>query len=255
MRDFKLSGPAPLQTKDAVACGDLGCVYNHLDWSVFVKLGSGCKANTTSCEVNVQPRPTWTPVYVRQNNNPAILYLLWNSGKPGATITGYVRDKDEQGVENATVTASGGDGGSSPVDATTGYYAINVKAGQYTITPAGGPSTVVPPRFEPASRNLVLQAGDVGRADFTLNGGLKVSLGLSQSSVEADGLTVVKGEIRTTQFGEPDGGVTVVLRPKPEDSSDAAVTSGPAPPSAGPRGPGYGPPAPSRARSGPPSTS
>jgi hypothetical protein len=224
--DFKLSGPAPLQTKDAVACGDLGCVYNHLDWSVFAKLVSGCKANTTSCEVNVQPRPAWTPVYVRQNNNPAILYLLWNSGKPGATITGYVRDKDAQGVQDATVTASGGDGGSSPVDATSGFYAINVKAGQYTVTPAGGPSTVAPPRFEPADLNLALQAGDVGRADFTLNGGLKVSLSFSQSSVQADGLTVVKGEIKTTQFGKPDGGVTVVLRPKPEDSGDAAVTSG-----------------------------
>src|ERR1019366_6276468 len=30
---FRLTGPAPLQTKLAVACGDAGCVYNHLDWN------------------------------------------------------------------------------------------------------------------------------------------------------------------------------------------------------------------------------
>jgi len=30
---FKLTGPAPLQTETAVACGDAGCVYNHLDWN------------------------------------------------------------------------------------------------------------------------------------------------------------------------------------------------------------------------------
>ena len=223
---FKLSGPAPLQTKDAVACGDLGCVYNHLDWSVWATLVSGCKANTTTCAVSVQPRPVWTPVYVRQNNDPSILYLLWNSGKPGATITGYVRDKDEQGVQGATVTASGSGGGASTVDATSGFYAINVKAGQYSVAPSGGPSTVTPPRFEPTNTSLSLQAGEAAEANFTLNGGLKVALTFSQSSVQADGLTVVKGEIRTTQYGKPDGAVTVVLRPKPEDTGVAAVTTG-----------------------------
>jgi len=223
---FKLSGPAPLQTKLAVACGDAGCVYNHLDWSVSGTVVSGCQANTTVCDVRVAPAPSWTPVFVRQNNNPALLYLLWNSGKPGATITGYVRDKDEQGVQGATVAATGEGGASSPVDATSGFYAINVKAGQYTVSPSGGPSGVTPPRFAPENLAVSVGDGDVARADFSLNGGLKVTLTLSDASVTADGLTVVKGEINTTEFGKPQGDVTVSLRPKPSESGEAAVSSG-----------------------------
>ena len=133
---FKLTGPAPLQTKVSVACGDAGCVYNHLDWAT--SYGSGvsnavdgtCKSNTTVCNVQVPPGlQTRTPVFVRQNNNPAILYLIWNSDKPGATISGYVLDKTQRAVQGATVSAQGPGGGSSPVDATSGFYAINVKAG------------------------------------------------------------------------------------------------------------------------------
>ena len=66
----------------------------------------------------------------------------------------------------------------------------------------------------------------MAHADFTLNGGLKVTLTFSQTSVSADGFSVVKGEIETTEFGKPDGGVTVMLRPKPSETSEAAVTSG-----------------------------
>jgi len=40
----------------------------------------------------------------------------------------------------------------------------------------------------------------VAHADFTLNGGLKVTLTLSETSVKADGLTVVKGEVTTAEF-------------------------------------------------------
>jgi len=39
--------------------------------------------------------------------------------------------------------------------------------------------------------------------------------------VKADGLTVVKGEIVTTEFGKPDGNVTVSLRPKPSDTGES----------------------------------
>jgi len=223
---FKLHGPAPLQTETAVACGDAGCVYNHLDWSNYATLVSGCQANTTTCNVRVDPRPSWTPVFVRQNNDPAILYLLWNSGKPGAIISGYVRDKDEQGVQGATVSAQGEGSFSSPVDATTGFYSINVKAGQYTVTPSGGPTSVKPPRFDPESAAITLDPGAEANANFTLNGGLKVTLTFSQPSVGADGLTVVKGEIATTEFGHPQGNVTVTLRPKPSDTGAAAVASG-----------------------------
>ncbi|MFZ2057169.1 MAG: carboxypeptidase-like regulatory domain-containing protein [Acidimicrobiales bacterium] len=230
---FKLTGPAPLQTKVAVACGDAGCVYNHLDWAssygggVSDAVNGTCQSNTTVCNVSVPPGlQSWTPVFVRQNNNPAILYLLWNSGKPGAVISGYVLDKTQQAVQGATVSAQGAGGGSSPVDPTTGLYAINVKAGDYNVAPSGGPSGIEPPRFDPESLHLSVQAGATAHADFTLNGGLKVTLTFSQASVSADGLSVVKGEIETTEYGKPDGGVTVTLRPKPSETGEAAVTSG-----------------------------
>ena len=76
---FKLTGPAPLQTETAVACGDAGCVYNHLDWNssygaaVPDAVDGTCKSNTTVCDVQIPPRTSWTPVFVRQNNNPALL--------------------------------------------------------------------------------------------------------------------------------------------------------------------------------------
>ena len=230
---FKLTGPAPLQTTIAVACGDAGCVYNHLDWAssygggVADAVDGTCKSNTTVCNVQVPPGlQTWTPVFVRQNNNPAILYLLWNSDKPGATISGYVRDKDDQGVADATVTAYGAESFTSAVDPTSGFYLIEVTPGQYNVVPSGGPSEVTAPRFTPESRKFTLSAGDETEAAFTFNAGLKVTLTLSQQSVPADGLTVVKGEIKTTLFGKPDPNITLTLRPQPGESSTAAVTTG-----------------------------
>jgi hypothetical protein len=223
---FKLTGPAPLQTKKAVACGDLGCVYNHLDWAVFATRVSGCKSNTTTCNVRVRQSSRWTPVYVRQNTALPILYLLWNSGKPGGTISGYVRDKDEHGLQGATVHASGPTSASSTADPTTGYYALSVTEGRYKVTPSGGPTTIKSPKFDPMSREVAVKPGATSRADFTLNGGLRVLLALSKTAVAADGYTVVQGVLSTTQYGRPYGNVTVSLRPKPSESGTEAVTTG-----------------------------
>ncbi len=82
---FKLKGPTPLQWTKSVACGDMGCVYNHLDWFVAggVKVVSGCKTNVSKCWVIVHPGTTaWVPVYVRQNNDSPTIYLIFNSGIP-----------------------------------------------------------------------------------------------------------------------------------------------------------------------------
>src|SRR5579872_4686892 len=95
---FKLTGPAPLQFKKHVACGDLGCIFNHLDWTVAgPAIVSGCRTNTSTCVVNVAPGSSqWAIVMVRQNNDPATIWAIWNSGKKGgATISGYVRDKEQ----------------------------------------------------------------------------------------------------------------------------------------------------------------
>lgn len=82
---FKLKGPAPLQSTKPVACGDAGCVYNHLDWFVGdgAKVVWGCKTNVSKCWVIVRPGTrAWVPVYVRQNNDSPTIYLIFNSGKP-----------------------------------------------------------------------------------------------------------------------------------------------------------------------------
>ncbi len=82
--EFKLQGPAPLQYTKAVACGDLGCIFNHLNW--FVGGGTvvkGCGTNESTCDVIVPPGTTgWVPIYVRQNNEAPTIYLIFNSGKP-----------------------------------------------------------------------------------------------------------------------------------------------------------------------------
>ena len=56
--EFKLQGPAPLQSTKPVACGDLGCVYNHLNWFVGGgKVVAGCDVNQSTCSVIVPPPP------------------------------------------------------------------------------------------------------------------------------------------------------------------------------------------------------
>ena len=175
---FKLTGPAPLQTKHWVACGDAGCVYNELSWAVYAGWVSGCAVNTATCDVRFAKGwggAGWNVVYVRQNTEPKILYALW-AGVRGGTISGYVLDEYQQGVPGATVTAQGPGGGSSPVDATSGFYSINVKAGHYRVAPSGGPSGIKPPKFEPESLNVHVAVGGAARADSTLQAGQKMTL-------------------------------------------------------------------------------
>jgi len=160
-----VTGPAPLQTKLAVACGDAGLCLQPSRLEQLLRRRRSRRRRRhlqgrtqTVCDVQVPPLSSWTPVFVRQNNDPAILYLLWNSGKPGAVISGYVLDKDQQGVQGATVSANGAGGGSSPVDGTTGFYAINVKAGQYSVAPPGVRADNAS-WFDPESLSLSVEAG------------------------------------------------------------------------------------------------
>lgn len=153
---FKLTGPAPLQFTHWVACGDAGCVYNHLDWMVGMDLTevAGCGKNQPACNVcfkgaNRQcvshlspPASEWTAVYVRQNNDPPIVYLLWLSGKTGGSIRGYVREKNMkgalQGVTGVTVTASGKSGSGSATTGDAGFYTMNVQPGDLQSLPFPG---------------------------------------------------------------------------------------------------------------------
>ena len=225
---FNLTGPEALQTTKSVACGEEACVYNHLDWTVMgAEVVSGCGANTTSCDVKVGPRgKTWAGVINRQNNEAPLIFLLWNSEAPGGTISGYVQDEDHQGVPGASVTATGPSGGKSAVQAGTGFYAIDVKAGDYKVVPSGVPKGAGDAEYRPHSASVSLPDGGNARADFTLDTGMKVKLKLTQSSVPADGTRVVSGTLTVTEFGKAVPDAHVLLEPQPAMGYQAAVTTG-----------------------------
>jgi hypothetical protein len=226
---FHLTGPAPLQSLKSVACGDQACVYNHLDWTVMgATVVSGCRTNTTSCDVKVGPRgSTWAGVINRQNNNAPLIFLLWNSEKPGGTISGYVQDENHQGVPGASVTVTGPSGGTSAVQAGTGFYAFDVKAGDHKVVPSGVPKGAGDAKYKPGSVSVSLPDGGDARADFTLDTGIKVKLKLTRSSVPADGTTVVGGTLTVTEYGKAVPDAHVLLEPQPSMGYQAAVTTGP----------------------------
>ncbi len=194
---FKLRGPAPLQFTKHVACGDLGCIYNHLDWNYATGAVSGCQVNTSTCNVKLTASQyAWKPVYVRQNNDPAIIYLLWNSGKTGGTISGYVREKNmqgaQQGVPGVNLGATGqGDNGSATTGS-AGYYIMNVPTGSYKVAASGGP--VGPPnKYQPSGTTVSVAAGGAAHADFTMatrRASMDVSFGASIT--QGGGLTIGK---------------------------------------------------------------
>ena len=225
---FRLTGPEPLQTSKSVACGSTACVYNHLDWSVMSgEVVSGCGANTTTCDVKVASRGKgWVGVMNRQNNEAPLIFLLWNSDQPGGTISGHVQDEDHQGVPGASVTVSGPSGGTSAVQAGSGFYAIDVKAGDYKVVPSGVPKGAGDAQYKPRSASVSMPDGGNARADFTLDTGMKVKLKLTQSSVPADGMTVVSGTLAVTEYGKAVPDAHVLLEPQPSMSYNAAVTTG-----------------------------
>ncbi|HEY4347728.1 MAG TPA: hypothetical protein VGM80_09065 [Gaiellaceae bacterium] len=169
---YSLRGPAPLQFTKSVACGDAGCVYNHLSWSVGLgaSVVSGCVTNTSTCNVRVAAGGSqWAPVYVRQNNDPPQIWLIWSSGKKGFKLSGTITAVScaskakscSSPAQSIGVAASGAGGGSTFTDS-DGHFSMMLPKGSYTVTPHGsgnGP-------FKPGSRKVSLSS-DVGGIDFT----------------------------------------------------------------------------------------
>lgn len=162
--DFKLTGPAPLQTKAPVTCGDAGCLYNHLNWSPGGQVVTGCQPNLTFCEVKVNPGYAWTPVFVAQNDYNQILFLLWNSGTPSGTISGYVRDQLKHGVPGLVVKASGPRTKTAVANPTARFYEMGLPAGNYTVSGSGGPRGTT---CSPKSSSVSLSAGTFTKTFFT----------------------------------------------------------------------------------------
>jgi hypothetical protein len=182
--EFKLQGPAPLQSTKPVACGDLGCVYNHLNWFVGSgKVVAGCGTNQSSCSVIVPPGTTaWVPVYVRQNNNPPTIYLIFNSGTP----------LKKGGHLQMSVTSS----------ATSGSLDVNAKATIFVkLTAVGGAiHSIVPSALTLSSASLTagpapkasgfsLATGATTVLHYTVTGASEGSATISASAqgVDAEG--------------------------------------------------------------------
>ena len=80
---------SPKQTKKAVACGSISCLYNQLDWELYggekgsgpILKDVGCQENASKCKITLGPGSQWTPVLVVQNGLPVLIYLLYRSGK------------------------------------------------------------------------------------------------------------------------------------------------------------------------------
>jgi hypothetical protein len=173
---FSLSGPAPLQSTKPVACGDAGCVYNHLDWYLGsgVSRKTGCGENQTSCVVTVTPgAATWAVVYVRQNNDPKTLWALWRKGGPDVTLSGTVRkhecEKDSSPcaltvgpADGVGVTLQGPHGTKETTTNNDGTYSFTVEKGTYTIRVPGSSGGV-----KPSSRSVDAHS-DVEGLDFTV---------------------------------------------------------------------------------------
>ena len=231
---FYLTGPAPLQSTKSVACGDAGCVYNHLNW-VIGSGGSavlGCGVNQTTCDVRVAPGAGWVAVYVRQNNDYATLYAIYNTGKKDqAMITGYVTDKQKNGVMGTAVDAYGqGKSTGKRGFATSGdqgFYAMEVPAGSYKVVPSGGIGGKKPPKFDPESTDVSVGPGGKAKANFTLQGGLDVQLTLSSATALGDGYTTITGLVVTTRYGKAEPNVPISLRPNPSLTDATAATKGP----------------------------
>jgi hypothetical protein len=124
------------------------------------------------------------------------------------------------------VTASGPGGGTSAVQAGSGFYSINVTSGDYLVTPSGVPAGAGDAQYKPRNARVSVPPDGAASADFSLDAGLKVTLKLSQASVPADGMTVAKGTLTTKEYGKPVPNVGFLLEPKPALGYEAAVTTG-----------------------------
>jgi hypothetical protein len=180
--EFKLKGPAPLQSTKPVACGDLGCVYNHLDWFVGGgKVVSGCGTNQSTCNVIVPPGGTaWVPIYVRQNNDSPTIYLIFNSGKP----------LKKGGHLQMSVTSSATSGSLDVTKSATVFVKLTAVGGTvHSIVPSAltlSSGALTTPNVTPAS-GFSLAKGASRVVRYTVTG---ASTGSATVSVSAKGVDV-----------------------------------------------------------------
>ena len=236
---FTLNGPAPLQYTKPVMCGE-ACVYNHLNWSISGPLVvSGCQVNDSTCRIRLSPGGTgWFPVLVQQNNDYPVLFLVWNSGKVGFTLSGTIRATcsgatckgSPPGVPGIEVNASGDGGGTGFTDA-KGAYSMVLPEGTYVVTPPSGDRP-----FTPKSQRVEL-TGDKGGVDFTtcplaVGGHVNGPLRRTASAVETPatgpvcGNHMLSGYVKsTTDSPVPGVSVTAIDDAHPLDGAKGTATT------------------------------
>jgi hypothetical protein len=188
----------------------------------------GCRTDSTHCEfkVGASTGDTWAQLCINGNSGQGPWESCDYYGVPAkgeGIIDGYVKDKDGGPVTGTEVTAYGRGYGRAGAGATTGsdgFYAIQVKAGSYTVLPSGGPHGKAKPDYDPSVTHVKVDDGAKVNADFELKAGVELKLEFAHESVAADGLHVLSGKITTTEFGKPLPNVQVELDPREGSSSE-----------------------------------
>ena len=146
--------------------------------------------------------------------------------KTGA-IQGTVSDKDGGGVPGVSIRAYGTiDGHPDHVSVASGpggFYYATVPAGSWRVVP--DLPSLKKATFKPASDSATVTAGATATANFTLDAGLQLQLSFDRPSVPDSGLDVVKGTIKTTEYGRPKGNVGVQLTVMPTSPGSALTTA------------------------------
>jgi len=208
--EFKLQGPAPLQSTKPVACGDLGCVYNHLNWMVGGgKVVSGCDVNQSSCAVIVPPGSTaWIPIYVRQNNDPPTIYLIFNSGTP----------LKKGGHLQMSITSSASSGSLEVAKKATIFVKLTAVGGEiHSIVPSALSisSASLSAGPAPSSSGFSLAKGQSTVLRYSVTGASEGSATITASAqgVDAEGRTSAASGALSLQVGVKTLAIRVVTTP------------------------------------------
>jgi hypothetical protein len=144
-------------------------------------------------------------------------------------IEGWVRIEDSNsaksglrpGVPNVQVKINGPRFGRSVRTNQDGYYFAELQnPGKYRVTPKltkkyknGKLNSVA---ISPESKVVSVSDNQIGRADFKVEDGLKVTATPDRAKVAADGLQVVKVDVQAERFGDPLQGATLMVIPNRE---------------------------------------
>ena len=185
------------------------------------KIDLGSSGSTTCTWKATAPTNAWvTSLGINLSQNASLGSYTENDyyailGKQPA-IEGWVRVEDNStektgfrpGVPNIQVKINGPRFGRSIRTNENGYFFTTLqKAGDYRVTPVltkkykNGRSASA--AITPDSKVVHVSDNQVGRADFRIEDGTKITAKVDRASVPADGFQVVNVDVDAERFGEP----------------------------------------------------